>query len=234
MAKLTLLIIEDEEAIRDMLRFSLPQQEFNLIDAENTAKALDILANNIPDLILLDWMLPDMNGIDFIKLIRKQDKIKDIPIIMLTARAEEDNKVMGLVAGADDYITKPFSPNELAARIRTVLRRGIIKSPEGEIVIDELRLNTHQSSVMIGSATLNLTPIEYKLLHFFMLHTDKVYSRDQLMDYIWGQSVNLDERTIDVQIKRLRAKLKPYGYHQRIKTIRSTGYIFYRSSHVNT
>lgn len=234
MAKLTLLIIEDEEAIRDMLRFSLPHQEFNLIDAENTAKAMDILAHNIPDLILLDWMLPDMNGIDFIKLIRKQDKIKDIPIIMLTARAEEDNKVMGLVAGADDYITKPFSPNELAARIRTVLRRGIIKSPEGEIVIDDLRLNTHQASVMIGNETLNLTPIEYKLLHFFMLHTDKVYTRDQLIDYIWGQSAIVDERTIDVQIKRLRAKLKPYGYHQRIKTIRSTGYIFYRSGHVNT
>lgn len=234
MAKLTLLIIEDEEAIRDMLRFSLPHQEFNLIDAENTAKAMNILANNIPDLILLDWMLPDMNGIDFIKLIRKQDKIKDIPIIMLTARAEEDNKVMGLIAGADDYITKPFSPNELAARIRTVLRRGIIKSPEGEVIIDELRLNTHQASVMIGSEALNLTPIEYKLLHFFMLHTDKVYTRDQLMDYIWGQSANIDERTIDVQIKRLRAKLKPYGYHDRIKTIRSTGYIFYRSGHVNT
>ena len=166
MAKLTLLIIEDEEAIRDMLRFSLPHQEFNLIDAENTAKALDILAHNIPDLILLDWMLPDMNGIDFIKLIRKQDKIKDIPIIMLTARAEEDNKVMGLIAGADDYITKPFSPNELAARIRTVLRRGIIKSPEGDVIIDELRLNTQQASVMIGTVTLNLTPIEYKLLHF--------------------------------------------------------------------
>ena len=234
MAKLTLLVIEDEEAIRDMLRFSLPRQEFNLIDAENTSKAMDILSGNIPDLIILDWMLPDMTGIAFIKRIRKMDAIKDIPIIMLTAKAEEDNKIMGLIAGADDYITKPFSPNELAARIRTVLRRGIIKSPEGDLIIDDICINTNKATVNIGSAALNLTPIEYKLLHFFMLHPDKVYTRNQLMDYIWGRSVHLDERTIDVQIKRLRSKLKPYGYHDRIKTIRSSGYIFYRSRHVNT
>lgn len=230
MAKVTLLIIEDEEAIRDMLRFSLPQQEFNLIDAENTVKALHVLATTIPDLILLDWMLPDMSGVDFLKRLRKNERIKDIPVIMLTARAEEENKIMGLVAGADDYITKPFSPHELMARIGTVLRRGLIKSPEGNIVIDELCLNPQKATVNIGETVLNLTPIEFKLLQFFMLHTDKVYTRDQLLDYIWGPATHLDERTIDVQIKRLRAKLKPYGYHQRIKTIRSSGYIFYKVS----
>lgn len=234
MAKLTLLVIEDEEAIRDMLRFSLPHQEFHLIDAENTSNAMDILSNTLPDLIILDWMLPDMNGIDFIKRIRKLDRIKDIPIIMLTARAEEENKIMGLVSGADDYITKPFSPNELAARIRTVLRRGVIKSPSGELIVDDICMNTNKATVTIGGATLNLTPIEYKLLHFFMIHPDKVYTRDQLMDYVWGTSTHVDERTIDVQIKRLRSKLKPYGYHQRIKTIRSAGYIFYRSDHDHT
>jgi two-component system phosphate regulon response regulator PhoB len=226
MTKLTLLIIEDEEAIRDMLRFSLPQQEFHLIDAENTERALMILSHHIPDLIILDWMLPDMNGIDFIKLIRKKERIKNIPIIMLTAKAEEDNKVMGLIAGADDYVTKPFSPNELAARIRTVLRRGVIKSPAGELRIENICLNTDKATVTIGNELLNLTPIEYKLLHFFMMHPDKVYTRDELMDYIWGRSAHLDERTIDVQVKRLRAKLKPFGYHERIKTIRSAGYIF--------
>jgi two-component system phosphate regulon response regulator PhoB len=230
MKKLTLLVIEDEEAIRDMLRFSLPQQEFQLIDAENTKRALMLLAHNIPDLIILDWMLPDMNGIDFLKLIRKMDRIKDIPVIMLTARAEEDNKVMGLVAGADDYITKPFSPNELAARIRTVLRRGVIKTPSGDVVIDDICLNTDKGTVIIGNETLNLTPIEYKLLHFFMMHADKIYTRDELMDYIWGRSAHLDERTIDVQIKRLRSKLKPSGNHERIKTIRSAGYIFEKKS----
>lgn len=226
MTKLTLLIIEDEEAIRDMLRFSLSQQEFHLIDAENTERALTVLSHHIPDLIILDWMLPDMNGIDFIRLIRKMDRIKNIPIIMLTAKAEEDNKVMGLIAGADDYITKPFSPTELAARIRAVLRRGVIKSPAGELKIDDICLNTDTATVTINNEALTLTPIEYKLLHFFMVHPDKIYTRDELMDYIWGRSAHLDERTIDVQIKRLRAKLKPFGYHECIKTIRSSGYIF--------
>jgi two-component system phosphate regulon response regulator PhoB len=226
MAKMTLLIVEDEEAIRDMLRFSLPHQEFQLIDAENTSKAMTILSNNIPDLIILDWMLPDMNGIDFIKRIRTIDCIKNIPIIMLTAKAEEDNKIMGLVAGADDYITKPFSPNELAARIRTVLRRGLIKSPSGELIIDDICLDTNKATVTIAKEMIHLTPIEYKLLHFFMTHPNKVYTRDQIMDVIWGRSAHLDERSIDVQIKRLRSKLKPYGYHDRIKTIRSSGYIF--------
>lgn len=226
MSKLTLLVIEDEDAIRDMLRFSLSQNEFNLIDAENTSRAMEVLAHNIPDLIILDWMLPDMNGIDFLKRIRKEERIKNIPVIMLTARAEEDNKVMGLYAGADDYITKPFSPNELAARIRTVLRRGVIKSPEGNLIVDDICMNTDKASVSIAGVILNLTPNEYKLLHFFMRHPNKVYTRDELMDYIWGRSANLDERSIDVQIKRLRAKLKPFAYHERIKTVRSTGYIF--------
>src|SRR5580658_5277060 len=188
MQKLTLLIIEDEEAIRDMLRFSLPKNEFNLIDAENTSKAMKLLSHHIPDLIILDWMLPDMSGIDFIKQIRKQDIMKDTPIIMLTAKAEEDNKIMGLMVGADDYITKPFSPNELAARIRTVLRRGLIKSPSDEVKVDDLCINVNKCSVTIGSTMLKLTPIEYKLLYFFMLHPDKVYTRDQLINYIWGRN----------------------------------------------
>lgn len=226
MTKTTLLIIEDEEAIRDMLRFSLSNQEFNLIDAENTTRAMEILAHNIPDLIVLDWMLPDMNGIDFLKRMRKLEGIKDIPVIMLTAKAEEDNKVMGLLSGADDYITKPFSPQELAARIRAVLRRGVIKSPEGNLVIDDISLNTDKGTVEIGSTLLNLTPNEYKLLHFFMSHPNKIYTRNQLMDFIWGLSANVDERTIDVQIKRLREKLKPFGHDVRIKTVRSAGYIF--------
>jgi len=226
MKKITLLVIEDEEAIRDMLRFSLSSNDFHLIDAEDTSKALNILQHCIPDLIILDWMLPDKSGIDFIKVIRKEDLLKDVPIIMLTAKAEEENKIKGLMLGADDYMTKPFSPNELAARIMTVLRRGLIKSTTGEIKADQLALNTNQCLVTIKSQQLKVTPTEYKILHFFMLHPNKVYTRDQLITYIWGRNAYIDERTIDVQIKRLRHKLKPYGYDKRITTIRNMGYLF--------
>lgn len=226
MKNTTLLVIEDEEAIRDMLRFSLPANEFTLIDADNTTRAMHILSHCIPDLIILDWMLPDKSGIDFIKFIRKQDIIKDIPIIMLTAKAEEDNKIRGLMVGADDYLTKPFSPNELAARIRAVLRRGLIKSVSGDVKVDDLIMNTNKCSVTIDAVPLSLTPTEYKILHFFMLHPNKIYSRDQLISHIWGRNAYIDERTIDVQIKRLRQKLKPHQYHQRIKTVRNTGYLF--------
>jgi two-component system phosphate regulon response regulator PhoB len=152
--------------------------------------------------------------------------LKDIPIIMLTAKAEEENKIKGLMVGADDYLTKPFSPNELAARIMTVLRRGLIKSTSGEIKIDQLVLNTNNCHVLIGAHSLQLTPTEYKILHFFMLHPNKTYSRDQLISHVWGRNAYVDERTIDVQIKRLRQKLKPYGYHNRIKTVRNIGYFF--------
>ena len=219
-------MVEDEEAIRDMLRFSLPTSDFVLIDAENTNKAMQVLSNCIPDLIILDWMLPDKSGIDFIKLIRKEDILKDIPIIMLTAKAEEDNKIKGLMVGADDYLTKPFSPNELIARIKAVLRRGLIQSVSGEIKIDNLILNVNKCQVFIGEHLLKLTPIEYKIIYFFMLHPNKKYSRDQLITHIWGSNVYINERTIDAQIKRLRHKLKPFGYHHRIKTVRNAGYFF--------
>ncbi|OGT35747.1 MAG: DNA-binding response regulator [Gammaproteobacteria bacterium RIFCSPHIGHO2_12_FULL_37_14] len=226
MKKITLLVIEDEEAIRDMLRFSLPATDFVLLDAESTSKAMNILAYRIPDLIILDWMLPDKSGIDFIKVIRKQDILKDMPIIMLTAKAEEDNKIKGLTVGADDYLTKPFSPNELVARIKTVLRRGLIKSTSGEIKIGNIILNVNKCQVFIDEQLLKLTPTEYKIIHFFMLHPNKKYSRDQLITHIWGRNAYIDERTIDVQMKRLRQKLKPFGYHHHIKTIRNVGYFF--------
>lgn len=234
MKKLTLLVIEDEEAIRDMLRFSLPADEFYLVDAENTSKALSFLSHSMPDLIILDWMLPDKSGIDFIRMIRKQELYKDIPVIMLTAKAEEENKIKGLMVGADDYMTKPFSPNELVARIRTVLRRGLIKSVSGDITIGNITLNINKCSVFIGTAHISLTPTEYKILCFFMLHPDRIYSRDQLISHIWGRNAYIDERTIDVQIKRLRYKLKPHGCHGHIKTVRNTGYIFSGSGHAKT
>lgn len=226
--KVSLLIIEDEEAIRDMLRFSLPQAEFELREAETVAQAIKSLADKIPDLIILDWMLPDKSGIELIRWLKHKESFKDIPIIMLTAKAEEEEKVRGLTTGADDYVIKPFSTAELAARIRAVLRRGLLASPEHEITVGNLTLNTVQHKVKVGNELIQLMPLEYKLIHFLMSHPHKVYTRDQLITHIWGGNVYIDERTVDVQIRRLRSKLKPYQYHHLIKTVRGSGYIFSR------
>lgn len=231
MKKISLLIIEDEEAIRDMLRFSLPATEFNIHDAENATEAMRILDRHIPKLIILDWMLPGKSGIDFMHWLKKQELYKDIPIIMLTAKAEEENKIKGLMTGADDYITKPFSPHELIARIKTVLRRGTLVSPQSEIKFKDLTLNLNKHEVSVNQQPLVLTPSEYKMLHFFMTHPDKTYTRDQLISRIWGSHVYIDNRTIDVQIRRLRDKLKPYGHQHRIKTVRGMGYLFVREDH---
>ncbi len=225
MRKVTLLIVEDEVAIRDMLRFSLSSAEFLVIDAENAFQAVEVLADRIPDLIILDWMLPGKSGIEFIKWIKKKELLKNLPIIMLTAKAEEDNKIKGLTAGADDYIVKPFSIQELIARIRAVLRRGLLISPSNEIRVGALVLNTATHQVVVNEQFLKLTPIEYKMLYFFLTHPNQTYSRDQLMTYIWGGRVYIDDRTIDVQVRRLRSKLRPYGYCELIKTVRGMGYI---------
>jgi len=227
MKKISLLIIEDEEAIRDLLRFSLSKAEFDLMDAETVAQATRLLADHIPDLILLDWMLPDKSGIEFIKWIKHKEPLKDIPIIMLTAKAEESQKVQGLMTGADDYITKPFSTAELTARIKAVLRRGLVASPENEIKVGDLVLNTLKHQVYIQTKLLKLTPLEYKLLHFFLTHPGKAYTREQLLNHVWGVNIFIEDRTVDVQLKRLRAKLKPH-YHNLIKTVRGAGYMFSR------
>lgn len=226
MKKISLLVIEDEPAIRDMLRFALPAAEFAVLDAETVAQATRLLADKIPDLIILDWMLPDKSGIEFIKWIKHRELLKDIPIIMLTAKAEEAQKIQGLTTGADDYVTKPFSPAELTARIRAILRRGLLASPENEITIGELILNTAKHKVSVRGEVIKLLPLEYKLLHFFLTHPNKIYTREQLITHIWGANVYIDERTVDVHVKRLRAKLKPYHYHEIIKTVRSAGYLF--------
>lgn len=228
MKTISLLIVEDEEAIRDMLRFSLPAHEFSLIDAETIAQAQLKLAEHIPDLIVLDWMLPDKSGIDFIKWIKLKKDLKDIPIIMLTAKAEEAQKIQGLSTGADDYVTKPFSIAELTARIKAILRRGLLASPDNEIVYRDLVLNTSKHNVRIKEQILKMTPLEYKVLYFFLTHPDKTYNRDQLLTHIWGGDAYFDERTVDAQIKRLRAKLKPFHHQNLISTVRGAGYIFSR------
>ena len=223
--KITLLIIEDETAIRDMIHFSLPN-EFESIDAEDVNKAMRRLSDRFPQLILLDWMLPGKNGIEFIKWIKQKEDLQDIPIIMLTSKAEEENKIKGLMIGADDYITKPFSPDELIARIRVVLRRGLLVSPSHEIKCGNIIMNTAKHIVTVQNETVALSPTEYKTLYFFMEHPDKTYTRDQLITYIWGGNEYIDDRTVDVQIRRLRNKLKKYNHHHLIKTIRGAGYQF--------
>ena len=228
MKKTNLLIVEDEEAIRDMLRFSLKNTDFIVWDAKDVAHAMQTLTHHIPDVMVLDWMLPDKSGIDFIKWIRKEPLLKSIPIIMLTAKAEEENKIKGLMSGADDYITKPFSIDELIARIKTVLRRGLLVSPDNQINIADMIINIDTHSVHIDNQPITLFPIEYKLLYFFATHPNKVYSRDELISHVYGRDVYIDDRSIDVQIKRLREKLKPHDYDTLIKTVRGAGYSFTR------
>ncbi|HEX2549648.1 MAG TPA: response regulator [Gammaproteobacteria bacterium] len=226
--KVTLLVVEDEEAIRDMLKFSLERNDFNVINAENIPQAEHVLMNTIPDVIILDWMLPGKSGIEFLKWVKKENYLKDIPIIMLTAKAEEDSKIHGLMSGADDYVTKPFSINELVARIKTILRRGILVSPKNEIKVKNMVFNVEKREVYIGTQLLKLLPLEYKLLHFFIIHPNKNYTRDQLITYIYGRNTYIEDRTIDVHIKRLREKLRPFKYDSLIKTIRGVGYCFIR------
>lgn len=221
-----ILIIEDESAIRDMIRFALTPAGFNTAEAGNVAEAEQQLSQQLPHLILLDWMLPGMSGIEFAKKLKRDAVTQNIPIIMLTARAEEENKVKGLEVGADDYITKPFSPLELIARVKTVLRRGPLISLEGIIQLNPLSLNVNAQTLHINSELINLSPIEYKLLHFFMTHQDRTYSRDQLLDYVWGRNHYIDERTVDVQIRRLRSRLKPFACDHYLKTMRGSGYQF--------
>ena len=229
-----ILIVEDELAIRDMLQLVFKTSPFQILQAENVQMARQQMALQTPDLILLDWMLPGISGIDFIKQVRQKTKTRDIPIILLTARAEEDHKVKGLQMGADDYITKPFSPRELIARIQSVIRRGPLQSPEGLLEFKELQLDSYQCQVKITNQLVRLTSLEYRLLYFFMKHPNKVYSRDELLEYIWGGTSDINERSIDSQIKRLRKQLAEYGYDIYLKTIRGLGYQWHQSPELSS
>jgi len=192
-------------------------------DAEEAQKALD---NNVPDLILLDWMLPGISGVEWARRLKKETIYREIPIILLTARGEEEDKVKGLEIGADDYVTKPFSPKELVARIRAVLRRSGKIQGQAQIILGDLMLDTEQHRLSIGDKQLEVSPTEFRLMHFFMTHPDKVYSRTQLLDQVWGRSVYIEERTIDVHIRRLRKILEEYGREDLVQTVRGFGYRF--------
>ena len=224
-----LLLIEDEKPVRDMLRFALQDKEYQILEAENAQQALTILVDEKPDVVLLDWMLPDLSGPELARRMRREKNWQDIPIIMLTARGAEDDKIKGLDSGADDYLTKPFSTRELQARIRAVLRRSSGEAQEQQIEYDDLVLNIPEHRVSIGGENVQLGPTEFKLLRFFMATPERVHSREQILDNVWGQNVYVDERTVDVHIRRLRKGLEPHGYDRYIKTVRGFGYRF--SSH---
>ena len=221
-----ILIVEDEQPIREMVMFALASAGYEAQEAADSRQAQAVIAERLPDLLLLDWMLPGVSGIDFARRLKKEDLTRELPIIMLTARAEEEDKVQGLESGADDYITKPFSPRELVARIRAVLRRGA-PAAEGEVLrANGLSLDLASHRVSSGETLLEMGPTEYRLLEFFMSHPERVYSRGQLLDRVWGGTVYVEERTVDVHIRRLRKVLEPHGHDALIQTVRGAGYRF--------
>lgn len=221
-----ILIVEDEAAIQELIIYNLQQAGYETVCADNAEKAMAIINEVLPDLILLDWMLPKMSGIEFARVLRREDRTRLIPIIMLTARTQESDKVTGLEMGADDYITKPFSPRELIARINAILRRLLPEATEEVIEIDELRLDPVNHRVTAGNNEIELGPTEYRLLHFMMTHKERVYTRSQLLDRVWGDHVFVEERTVDVHIRRLRKALQLAGKDELIQTVRGAGYRF--------
>ena len=228
----TILVVEDEPAIAELLSVNLGFAGHKALVAENAEIAQSIVEGQLPDLILLDWMLPGMSGVRYARKLRADERTKEIPIIMLTARTDEGDKVEGLETGADDYITKPFSPKELMARIKAVMRRRAPQLTNDTVEIGGLRLDpaTHRlwGTVDGQAAALDLGPTEFRLLHFFMTHAERVHSRAQLLDQVWGDHVFVEERTVDVHIRRLRKALEPTGHDRLIETVRGSGYRFSR------
>ncbi|MBS4096476.1 MAG: phosphate regulon transcriptional regulator PhoB [Sulfuricella sp.] len=222
----TILIVEDEPAIQELVAFSLRQAGHLPVAAHSAEQALDIVRAALPDLILLDWMLPGMSGVAFARKIKSDAATREVPIIMLTARGDEQDKVTGLETGADDYITKPFSPRELQARIKAVLRRRAPQMTSDPVEICGLRLDPESHRVSGDSKPVELGPTEFRLLHFLMTHPERVHSRAQLLDQVWGNGVFVEDRTVDVHIRRLRKALEETGHDPLVQTVRGSGYRF--------
>ena len=222
----TILLVEDEAPIREMLSFVLEQAGFGVVEAEDFDVALEKVKEPYPDLILLDWMLPGGSGVQLAKKLKQHEFTREIPVIMLTARGEEDDKIRGLEAGADDYVTKPFSPKELVARIKAVMRRVTPTSKEEPIEFNGLVLEPVSHRVTANGDPVDMGPTEFKLLHFFMTHAERVYSRELLLDNVWGTNVYVEDRTVDVHIRRLRKALSTHGHDAMIQTVRGAGYRF--------
>jgi len=221
-----IIIVEDEPAIRQMIALNIVQAGYQPVYARDAEEAMIQINEALPDLILLDWMLPKMSGIEFARMLRRNSRTQRIPIIMLTARTDESDKVSGLETGADDYVTKPFSPRELIARIKAVLRRRAPEALDEAVAMDGLVFDPVNHRVTAGSNEVTLGPTEYRLLHFLMTHAERVYSRAQLLDRVWGDHVFVEERTVDVHIRRLRKALEAVGKEALIQTVRGAGYRF--------
>lgn len=221
-----ILVVEDETAIREMICFVLEQNGFQPIEAEDYDSALSFLIDPYPDLVLLDWMIPGGSGLQVIKQMKRESNTRDIPIIMLTAKGEEEDKVQGLETGADDYVIKPFSPKKLVARVKAILRRLSPMSAEDIIEFNGLGLDPVSHRVTSQDKPIDMGPTEFKLLHFFMTHPERVYSREQLLNYVWGTNVYVEDRTVDVHIRRLRKAIEEDGHDRMIQTVRGTGYRF--------
>lgn len=220
----TILVVEDEPAIQSLIEVNLRRAGHDVVLASDAETARRLVTAALPDLILLDWMLPGMSGIDFARQLRRDTRTHDLPIIMLTARAEERDKIEGFDIGADDYVTKPFSPRELAVRIRAVLRRHAPQVTEDAVELASLRLDPATHRISSGNGEITLGPTEFRLLHFFMTHPERVHTRTQLLDQVWGDHVFVEERTVDVHIRRLRAALEKTGHDALIQTVRGSGY----------
>lgn len=219
-----ILVVEDERPIREMIAFALKRAGFEVGEAEDSRSARSALADRRPDLMLVDWMLPDTSGLELTRAIKRERETRDLPIIMLTARAAEADKVAGLDGGADDYLTKPFSPRELVARVNALLRRSGGPEAGEALKLGKLSIDRAGHRVSAAGTPVVVGPTEYRLLEFFMLHPDRVYSREQLLDRVWGGNVYVEERTIDVHIRRLRKALENHDCDQYIQTVRGAGY----------
>lgn len=227
MAKAKILIVEDEAAIRDMLSFTLNAAEFDVIEAHNAENGWQLILDHKPDLVVLDWMLPGISGVNLAQRIRQNDQTRTLPIILLTARGEESDQVLGFEAGADDYVIKPFSPRALVARIKALLRRKDPEALSADIIQQGLlKLDLTSYRFWVNEQEVKLGPTEFRLIQFFMTHPNRVYSRNQLLDQVWGDNVVVEERTVDVHIRRLRRLLEPTQSEDYIQTIRGAGYRF--------
>ncbi len=221
-----ILIVEDEAAIADMVVFALKRAGFEAVSSPDASAAQSAIMEKVPDLILLDWMLPGLSGVEYARRLRRDELTRDIPVIMLTARGEESDRVLGLESGADDYVVKPFSTRELIARIKAVLRRSSAMGDEETIELGGLKLDAASHRIFANDKPIPMGPTEYRLLAFFMSHAERVYTRTQLLDNVWGGNVYVEERTVDVHIRRLRKTLEPFGFDEFIQTVRGAGYRF--------
>ncbi|PVV20195.1 MAG: phosphate regulon transcriptional regulatory protein PhoB [gamma proteobacterium symbiont of Ctena orbiculata] len=221
-----ILMVEDEPEVREMIRYILETKGYGVDEADNTQEARRLLSQQTYDLILMDWMLPGRSGLELTRELKQMARSNTPPIIMLTARSEESDKVNGLDSGADDYITKPFSTKEMLARIKAVIRRNSTPETDKGVEFAGLCIEPNSHSVSINGSPLHLSPAEYRLLYFFMTHPDRVYSRNQILDYVWGATASVDERTVDVHIRRLRKQLTPSGHKNFLQTVRGVGYRF--------